>query len=352
MWQSDYQYYATMSTADGAHIAEVQLEIDWIPAIRWAEFERLQKGDMTSACPALPIIEPIWDPESAPPFITGAMIFHGADRSEGSRFSSGYFSAAISVASSQLLSSGKLSPGQTFSYQIYALADRLSRGAAGSDADVVALDEPPSIELADLAPLFARAETDVGNDSSDAHVGLQSVIGSIPVFVPRSVLDEARTLGQTVGDVETGGILVGKLLRDSNGRLFSRVTAQIPAEHTRATRESLSFTPATWASVDAAISLRAADEVTLGWWHSHPFFCHQCPPARRAVCPLAVPMFSAADRALHREIFQMPWSIGLLLSFLGQPHPSYNLFAWNHGQIEDVDFSILPDEASTNGDNA
>jgi len=113
----------------------------------------------------------------------------------------------------------------------------------------------------------------------------------------------------------------------------------------------LSFTPATWASVDAAINLRASDEIALGWWHSHPFFCRQCSPANRAVCPLAVPMFSAADRALHREIFQKPWSIGLLLSFLGQPQPSYNLFAWNHGQIEEVNFSILPEMASTNGEH-
>lgn len=351
MRQSDYQYYASMSAADGAHIAEVQLDVDWIPALRWAEFERLQKGDMTTACPAAPLIEPIWETESTPPFITGAMIYHGADRIAGSRFPLKYFSAAISAASSQLLSSGKLSPGQTFSYRIYALADKQSRGTLDSGVDIIALDEPPSIELADLASLSASAETNVGIDSEDNLAASRSVDDAMPVLVSRSVLDEARALGQAAGEVESGGILLGKLLRDSNGTLFSRVTTQIPAEHTRATRASLSFTPATWASVDAAISLRASDEIALGWWHSHPFFCHRCPALSRAVCPLAVPLFSAADRALHREVFQKPWSIGLLLSFLGDPQPSYNLFAWNHGQIEDVTFYILPDQASTNGDN-
>ena len=350
MWQSDYQYYASLNTAHGDQIAEVQLDIDWIPALRWAEFEYMQKGK-TAACPAAPVIEPIWEPKSTPPFIAGAMIYHGADRIEGSRFPLGYFSTAISAASSQLLASGKLSPGQSFSYQIYALADKKPRGPVDAGVDIVAVDEPPSIEQANLASLLASAETDVDIDNDDELAGLQSVDDAMPVFVSRSVLDEARALGQSAGDVETGGILLGKLLRDNNGTLFSRVTAQIPAEHTRATRESLSFTPATWASVDAAISLRASDELALGWWHSHPFFCRQCTPANRAVCPLAIPLFSAADRALHREIFQKPWSIGLLLSFLGQAQPGYNLFAWHHGQIEDVNFSILPDKASTNGEH-
>jgi len=350
MRQIDYQYYATLSTTHGDQIAEVQLDIDWIPALRWAEFEHLQEGT-NIACSAAPVIEPIWEPESTPPFISGAMVYHGADRTEGSRFPLGYFSAAISSASSQLLGSGKLSPGQSFSYQIYALADKQPREPADTGVDIVAVDGMPSIEQAELASLLASAETDVGIDSGADLAGLQSVNDAMPVLVSRSVLDEARDLGQSAGDVETGGILLGKILRDGNGTLFSMVTAQILAEHTRATRESLSFTPATWASVDAAINLRASDEIALGWWHSHPFFCRQCSPANRAVCPLAVPMFSAADRALHREIFQKPWSIGLLLSFLGQPQPSYNLFAWNHGQIEEVNFSILPEMASTNGEH-
>lgn len=351
MWQSDYQYYATLSTPDDGHIAEVRLDVDWIPALRWAEFERYQKGVVVNACPAPPMIEPVWEPESTPPFITGAMIHHGEERVEGSSFPLSYFSAAISEASSQLITSGKLFVGQEFAYQIYALADKQPRGSVDSGVDIVAVDEPPSTEPADLASLLAWVETGIDIDSGEDSSGLQTVTDAMPVFVSRSVLDEARALGQAACDVETGGILVGKLLRDSNGTLFSRVTAQIPAEHTRATRESLRFTPATWVSVDAAIRLRARDEIPLGWWHSHPFFCHQCPQASRAVCPLSVPMFSAADRALHREIFQKPWSMGLLLSFLGQEQPSYDIFAWVHGQIEAINFSILPDKASNTGEN-
>jgi hypothetical protein len=95
-------------------------------------------------------------------------------------------------------------------------------------------------------------------------------------------------------------------------------------------------------SVEAAIKLRGMGEIPLGWWHKHPFFCRQCAAEQRALCPFSSPAFSAADRDFHREVFQKPWSIALLLSFLGGERPSYDVFAWNQGQIEAVKYYTLP----------
>ena len=144
---------------------------------------------------------------------------------------------------------------------------------------------------------------------------------------------------------------MGNLFRDANNTLFCRVTAQIPSEHTTATRQSLRFTPATWVNVDAAIRLRGRGEIPLGWWHSHPFFCSKCSLEQRALCPFSSPAFSAADRDLHREVFQKSWSIALLLSFLGDERPSYDVFAWNHGQIEEVKYYTLPDSGGISGES-
>lgn len=351
MWQSDYQYYAALSLPDGGKIGEVRLDIDWIPALRWAEFERYQKDCLVDKCPAPPVIEPIWEPEGAHPYIGGALIRPNGECADGISFPLNYFAAAISRASTQLVSSGTLAAGQKFGYKIYALADKQSRVPADSGVDIVALDQPPSVELTELAPLLAELEMESSIGSVERRTSSQTVAETMPILVPQFVLDEATALGQEVGDVETGGILVGKLYRDSSGILFSRVTAQIPAEHTTATRESLRFSHATWASVDAAIKLRSQDEIPLGWWHTHPDFCHRCSPTQRALCPLSVPMFSAADRDLHREVFQKPWSIGLLLSFLGAEEPSYDIFAWNKGQIEAVNFFILPGETNNTGES-
>ena len=199
----------------------------------------------------------------------------------------------------------------------------------------------PTIGAADMAPLLRCAEPDsglAGGASTTPHPD-----PLLRVFVPRSLLDEVTRLGRAAGNLETGGILLGSLLRDRGGEIFVRLSAQIPAAHTVATQGSLRFTPATWASVDAAIRLRASDEMALGWWHSHPFFCAQCPPERRALCPLASPVFSEADRALHREVFQMPWNVALLLSFLDDDNPSYDLFSWQRGAIEALRFYVIPD---------
>ena len=103
-------------------------------------------------------------------------------------------------------------------------------------------------------------------------------------------------------------------------------------------------------NVDAAIRLRGLGEIPLGWWHSHPFFCARCTPAQRALCAFSSPAFSAADRDLHREVFQKPWSIALLLSFLGGERPSYDVFAWNRGQIEAVSYFTLPDNGIISGE--
>ena len=172
----------------------------------------------------------------------------------------------------------------------------------------------------------------------------------MPIFIPQQTFNEATELALDVGDVETGGILVGNLCRDSNKTLFCRVTAQIPAEHTTATRHSLRFTPQTWVNVGAAIKLRGLNEVAIGWWHSHLYFCVNCLPEQRALCPFSSPSFSAADRDLHREVFQKSWSIALLLSFLGDERPSYDVFAWNQGRIESVKYFTLPDTRGNSGE--
>ncbi len=352
MWQSDFQYYVALESRAGKPIGDVRLNVDWIPALRWAEFEQSVKNDrMPEKRSAHPVIEPIWSPEGEPPYVRGIIVRGNGDGAESVKFPLTYFSGAVIAASSQLVASGAMVAGQRFDYKVYALADAQGRDRASRGFDVTAVDELHAVDRAELAPLMAEAEANSENGNATSTASARNVTETMPIFIPQHVLDEATELARNVGDVETGGILVGKLCRDSNGTLFLRVTAQIPADHTEATRESLRFTPETWVSVDAAISLRNMGEIPLGWWHNHPFFCRNCSPEQRAVCPFSVPAFSAADRDLHREVFQKPWSIALLLSFLGGERPSYDVFAWNQGQIEAVKFFTLPDRGSNTGGN-
>ena len=353
MWRSDFQYYAAFETPDGGRIGDVRLGVDWIPALRWAEFEQDVVNDcMPENRSARPLIEPVWSQQSNRPYIGGIRIRRSEEGDDTVAFPLSYFCNAVIEASSQLVATGALTAGQRFDYKVFALADAQDRHPPSSGVVVAAVEAPPAIDRIEMAPLMAAVEAHSGNVAAPSSASSLPLTTVMPIFIPQQAFDEATELAQGASDVETGGILVGNLCRDSNGTLFSIVTAQIPAEHTTATRQSLRFTPETWVKVDAAIRLRGLGEIPLGWWHSHPFFCSNCSPEQRALCPFSSPAFSAADRDLHREVFQQSWSIALLLSFLGDERPSYDVFAWNHGQIEAVKYFTLPARSGNPGEKS
>ena len=151
------------------------------------------------------------------------------------------------------------------------------------------------------------------------------------------VLREAAAAATAAGMLEAGGILLGKLVRDSgSGDLSIDITAQIPAREAIADDASLRFTADTWRAVHAAISLRRAGEQILGWWHSHPaalWPCGNCPPERRSGCPSNRAFFSSMDAGFHRTAFQGAHNVALLLSFHADPAPRFDLFGWRRGMV-------------------
>lgn len=276
MWQSDFQYYASLTTRDGEAIDEVRLDVDWVPAVRWVDFLCKVASLRDNARTATRVIDPIWSADGEPPYVDGVTIRpDGLTDLEPVTFPVTYFADAAITASLRLVASGAMVAGQRFDYFVYALKDARAQihGNTQSDTDfeVIAVDDLPMVEGARLAPLLARAESESGIDATLAE--------TMPTFIARRVLDEVVDLARASGEVETGGILVGNLIRDPQGAFYITVNAQIVADHTIATRGSLRFTPATWASVDAAIRLRHSDEIALGWWHHHPFFA---PNVRRS----------------------------------------------------------------------
>ena len=352
MMRSDFRYYAAFELPGGGHIGDVPLDPDWIPALRWAEFEQDVVNDcMPGNRSVRPTVVPVWSSQANRPYVGGVSICRSEEGDDAVGFPLTYFSAAVIAASGELVASGALVAGQRFDYKVFALPDTQGQRPPDPAIKVVAIAERPAVECTNMAPFVAAARSHAGGAAVPDSLSSPSDSTAMPIFVPQQALNEATELAQGAGDVETGGVLVGKLCRGSEGQLFCRVTAQIPARHTTATRQSLRFTPDTWVNVDAAIKLRGRGEVAIGWWHSHPWFCVKCAPQQRAICPFSSPAFSAADRHLHREVFQTSWSIALLLSFLGDERPSYDVFAWNKGQIQAVDFYTLPESGAISGES-
>jgi hypothetical protein len=311
---------------------------DWRAALAWVHFEGIRAGRLPAVTRRGPSsVEPVWDALAGPPLVAAFRARVGAEGGAAvvREIPRAYLRPSALDAVATLVTRGVLRPGDAFRWTLHAIPTPDDPSTPLED-DAFALDEvAEALALGDapLAPFLERA-TFVGPDPHAAHV---------PVFVPRQVLDEAEALARAAGDVETGGVLIGRLHRDADD-LFVEITAQIPARHTLAEATRLTFTNDTWAAVRDAIALRGGDERLAGWWHHHPGFCRirGCPPERRRTCSAGAPFFSAEDVHLHTTCFPAGQHVALLVSEAGADGAlERTLFGWWEGMVVARGFHVL-----------
>jgi len=339
-----YHYTLSLYRPDGTPVGQVALDgalaVDWAPAEECARFLALRRLGPSAAAGGRggePAIEPVWHTTLHAPYVEGFQVCIGAPPDATSvAFGSGYFKPVAALAAAHFVREGAIDKGD----RVVSVAAAFPRDAARVETgalDLAAEDvsPPPRLCDGDLAARSRRGRA-VGPPAG----------GDMPVFVPAAVLDEAAALARRAGDAEAGGVLVGRLCRDAGAReIYADVTVQIPARHTTATSSRLTFTADTWTDVRQAIALRGADEMLLGWWHSHPVrvWCRECPPEKQAVCSLAAGFFSEHDRALHRAVFPGAQSVGLLVNDIAAG-PTFSFFGWRQGELVARGFSVLGDD--------
>jgi hypothetical protein len=174
----------------------------------------------------------------------------------------------------------------------------------------------------------------------------------MPVFVARQVLEEAAERTHAEEGTETGGILIGRLWRDAAAKeIFVEITAQIHAEYTSGSNVKLTFTPQTWAAVDAAMRLRRQEEIYCGYWHSHPVkkWCQgkACTLEAQKNCHLARDFFSADDEAVMRAAFPSAYSIAIVANDIAFADLTFSMFGNRGGVTTPRGFYVL--EERTNG---
>lgn len=341
MPSSAYQYTIDLLAEDGQLLGQVPAAPDWEPALEWAIFAGVRRRQLP-AVTAAPTgeIEPIWHPQRGRPYVSGFRALIPADGSGtvSSDIPTAYFRTLARKASATLVEKGTLRDGEFFRYEVCAFP--APPGAPNpSRAGELSVEELPRPLALDETPLarFLGASVRSGEVAED----------DPPVFVPQHVLDEAVALSRQAKDVETGGILVGKLHRDRDlPEVFLEVTAQIPAQHALSHATKLTFTPETWAAVAAALALRRRGEMMLGWWHFHPDFCRNCPLERRRQCRLSSPFLSAEDVHLHRACFGRAYQVALLVSDSTVTGLTWSLFGWRRGMVELRGFHMTGDPSN------
>ncbi len=336
---NQFRYVAEIISCTGNTVDRVTLIPDWIPALEWSHFEGIRKGRIPPYTqPTQAQIVPVWDRGLGAPYLGYLRVLFCSDEINGFHcdIPIAYFSSLVQQKSSMLVDSGKLAAGEQFTYKICAYRVISPSQIPLEDTDkltVEAVSDRLEIEPWVLDPLIKEGQQRGGAAWYSA---------DFPVFIPQTVLDEATILATQAGELETGGILVGRLRRDKTGKeVFLQITAQVPAKHTVAERASLKFTGETWAAATAAIELRGKNEQICGWHHSHPWFCKKCPPESQRVCHLSKkPFFSGDDCSVHRTVFSRAFHIALLLSFLGPQKLSIDCFGWREGRIKPRGFIV------------
>jgi len=350
-----YQYMLEIHRREpAAHLATLPVAPDFAPALEWATLEAIRDDPdrRTVLNTHDSRIEPRWNPQRGRPYVSGLQAVVVRKGSPAVEFDVplSYFHNLAKTASSALVEAGKLEAGEMFEYRVLAYPAQVEAGAdrqprqAGRSFRVTPIDEALPVDEQSLERFLAES-TRLGPEDED----------QMPVVIPRQVLDETADLMRQAEATETGGVLIGHLHRDGDcGTLFLEVTAQIPARHAQAELTRLTFTPETWAAVDAAIALRAKHEMYVGWWHTHPagHWCDDCPAETRKQCQAAGKLsgdfFSAHDAALHRTAFPRAFSVALVLSdgCHACRDPVWRLYGWRYDMIWSRGFHVLDTAAA------
>lgn len=338
----EHRYVAEILREEAAPVTTGELLLDWIPALEWVHLQRVREGAAAlSAMPERARICPGWDRAAGAPYLSHVKVRFAKAAARAEVIPAQYFADAVQRAVSLLVSEGKVAEGDKYRWRVcaYPTARAVSAQPAGEPFQVQeATSSAPVPHIRTLSTLLARAQHHGPSSMETGHP-------DIPVLFVPEVLREAAATAVAAGMLEAGGILLGKLSRDAEaGDLVLQVSAQIPAHEAIAEDASLRFTADTWKAVHAAISLRRDGEQIVGWWHSHPaalWACRNCPAERRAGCASNCAFFSTMDVAFHRTAFQSAYNVALLLSFLDDPAPQFDLFGWHRGLVRARGYQTL-----------
>jgi hypothetical protein len=337
MLETDYRIVIELLKENGTRLGQICADIDWDPAREWTRFLGMRHGLLPLEESVRSIgIEPAWNQNLGEPYLEGFRVtVSGKDcESVTEEFPIAYFLSAARKASGHFVKTGSLKELDRFQYLVAAYPNRAGLSSTAR-MEFESQEIEPKISY-DVKPL---AES-VGGAVPEGIL----CEGDMPVIVPRQILDEAEAITLSARGIETGGILIGHLLRDEKlPEIFAEITAQIPARADGGTHK-LTFSPETWTAVRAAVDIRNKSELFLGFWHSHPVreWCkqNQCSKEKLQNCPLAKGFLSEDDRAMFRTVFPRAYSVALVCSDLPLGRPSFSLFGWRSGRIESRGFHI------------
>jgi hypothetical protein len=337
-----FRFAVVMYGEDGTNLGTVPVRRDWESALDWTRFYFQRKGCLALDDRSEATVIPLWQHACGEPYCRGYRI-EIERRGLGpvaAEFSITTFREFASSVATCYVASGKMKAGEYYCYKVVAYPANVDVAKTGGIAVIDASPAPP-VQEGSIEAWMKRASANGAINPDD-----------MPVFVSRRVLREAEAQTLKEEGTETGGILLGTLIRDTpSGELFAKVSAQISAEHTIGSEVKLTFTSKTWAAADAALKLRGRGECFQGYWHSHPYRFWQTGINGAMKTNLSeafeasqgVEFFSVDDEAIMRAIFPRAWCVGIVATDTidGVRNSMYGL---RNGTMQARGFYVLDEE--------
>jgi proteasome lid subunit RPN8/RPN11 len=117
------------------------------------------------------------------------------------------------------------------------------------------------------------------------------------IAVRRQAWDDLMTHARSE-PVEVGGMLLGEVYEDADGRLALDVRHAIPALGARQEATYFKLTPEAWEHICSTRDAIDPEMLIVGWYHTHPNFGA---------------FFSGTDRASQRAFYRERWNVGLVI---------------------------------------
>lgn len=92
----------------------------------------------------------------------------------------------------------------------------------------------------------------------------------LKIFINRATLGNIDKYLSGDLNNELGGVLVGDLCVNNEGKNFIQIYNFIIAKHTNSSLSRLTFTHDTWSYINDILEKNFPDQKILGWFHSHP----------------------------------------------------------------------------------
>lgn len=137
----------------------------------------------------------------------------------------------------------------------------------------------------------------------------------LEVIVDQTALEAMEEHGKSDVDVEVGGVLLGEIYQGKSNK-FVEITGSIQAKNVNSGLAHLEFTNKTWEGIELVREKEHPGKKIVGWYHTHP----------------GIGLFmSSADEFIHKNFFQLPWHIALVLDPVND---NYKFFRWKETEIE------------------